>query len=350
MNKVAVITKRFLQNQIPFLGEIVFTLEGDPSPLVTSFIPEHAIFFNGQAIAYLVPNNQIPDVQTYYRYAIYPQGHIPGRYLSEPIEEGTCLIPEYNCNLDDILAPVPTKEDAQSIIAQAVAWIAEIRETVEEARSCAIRSCECASRSNQHEQNALELLNENKNISANIKVKEEEINREIDTFLSQLDNYEQTLKSHIETYYTNRTIEFLNLIRDTQVKINDVWSQIEEKYEYLRQYEEVIHELQELLNERIQDILDNQEERITALENKTYITLKGNKVAISQLPSNAEDGDTWFIPDKQAFYVFYDGSWHCISIKRQADTIQAAPQNEIELAVLTAAIEEGGHLTLIINN
>ena len=350
MNKVTITTKRLIQQLYPFLGKIVFTLQGDNSELVTSFIPEVSIFCNGYAISHLVPNSLIKDATTYYHYAIYPQGHVPGIFLSEPVEEGDCIVPDNDCNLDDILAPVPAKEDAQSIIAQAMSYIAEIREAVEEARNCAIRSCECASASSQHEQDTSELLNESRNISSSIKAREEQINQEIDNFLAQLGDYEQTLKSHIETYYTNRTIEFLNLIRETQVKINDIWTNIQEKYEYLRQYEEVIRDLQELLNERIQDILDNQEERITALENKTTVTLKGDKVAISQLPSNASDGDTWFIPTKQAFYVFYDGNWHCISIKRQADTIQAAPQNEIELAVLTAAIEEGGHLTLVINN
>ena len=272
MNKVTITTRRLIQQLYPFLGKIVFTLQGDNSELVTSFISETSIFCNSIAISHLVPNSLIEDATTYYHYAIYPQGHVPGVFLSEPIEEGNCIVPNHDCFLDDIIAP--KQEDAQSIIAQVTSYIAEIREAAEQARRCAIQSCECASTSNQYLEDINGIYKKNQTILSNVQEKEEQINQEINTFLAQLDDYEHSIKTYIETFYNNTTAEFLNFLQETQAKVKIIWANITEKYEYLQQYENVINSLQELLSNQVQEALNNHEERITTLEEKPVVTLK----------------------------------------------------------------------------
>ena len=144
MNKVLVTVRRSLQNGYPFQGKVIFILKGDNSELITSFIPETAIICNGTAIVALIPNSEI-EGNTYYQYSIYPIGHRQGIFLSEPIEEGYCIVPNDNCSLDDIISNIPHKDTAEEIIAKASSILAEIRTSLSQAEECATRACTASS-------------------------------------------------------------------------------------------------------------------------------------------------------------------------------------------------------------
>ena len=77
------------------------------------------------------------------------------------------------------------------------------------------------------------------------------------------------------------------------------------------------------------------------------VHLRGSKTAVSQLPQSAPDGDIWYVHANGRFYVRANGAWKAVSTLREADVIDELPSDPVELAALTAALEEGAHLTVV---
>ena len=76
------------------------------------------------------------------------------------------------------------------------------------------------------------------------------------------------------------------------------------------------------------------------------VHLRGSKTAVSQLPQLAPDGDMWFVTANGRFYVRINGGWKTVCTLREADTVGSLPSDPVELAALTATLEEGAHLTV----
>lgn len=227
MSKVTITTQRFLQNQTPFLGKIVFTLKGDPSPLVTSFIPGQGIFCNGKASVLLVPNSEIEEAQTYYHYGIYPQGHIPGIFLSEPVEEGICIVPDHDCILDDIIMnDVPDKETAEQIIANASSLIAEIRAAITQAEECAERACQSATAASNSQSQAANLKLETEQYYFWVKTRQEAI----EAATAILDNYQQNIEQMVHSLFQQETDELQRIVNEEQRLVNDLWNKLHQMF------------------------------------------------------------------------------------------------------------------------
>lgn len=226
MNKVTITTKRLIQQLYPFLGKIVFTLKGDNSELVTSFIPEVSIFCNGIAVSHLVPNALIEDAITYYHYAIYPQGHVPGIFLSEPVEEGDCIVPDHNCELDDIISPVPDKNTAEKIIADASSMIAEIRAALEQARECSDAACTAAQETSSNLSTVAQLTNKNEEYYTWVK------NRQtaIEEATAMLDDYQANIEQQIHNIFIEDTQALQRTIQDEQNTVNALWDRVNQIY------------------------------------------------------------------------------------------------------------------------
>ena len=226
MNKVTITTKRLIQQLYPFLGKIVFTLKGDNSELVTSFIPEVSIFCNSIAISHLVPNALIEDAITYYHYAIYPQGHVPGIFLSEPVEEGDCIVPDHDCELDDIISPVPDKNTAEKIIADASSMIAEIRAALEQARECSETACTAAQETSSAISTISHLTNKNEEYYTWIK------NRQaaIEEATAMLDNYQANIEQQIHNIFIQDTQALQRTIQEEQNIVNALWDRVNQIY------------------------------------------------------------------------------------------------------------------------
>ena len=77
------------------------------------------------------------------------------------------------------------------------------------------------------------------------------------------------------------------------------------------------------------------------------VHLRGSKTAASQLPQSAPDGDIWFVHASGRFYVRASGSWKSVTTLREADMADSLPSDPVELAALTATLEEGAHLTVL---
>lgn len=224
--KVNITINRFLQNQSPFLGKIVFTLKGEPSPLVTSFIPEQAIFCKGQAIISLVPNSKIEDVTTYYHYAIYPQGHISGIFLSEPVEEGDCIVPEHDCILDNIISSVPDKATAEAIVADVSSILAEIRTALEQARTCSETACSSAQTTNAALSTISKLTSQNE--SYYIWIKNRQVAIEEATAI--LNDYQRNIEQQIHNIFIQDTQALQRTIQEEQNTVNALWDRVNRIY------------------------------------------------------------------------------------------------------------------------
>ena len=226
MNKVTITTKRLIQQLYPFLGKIVFTLKGDNSELVTSFIPETSIFCNGTAVSHLVPNSLIEDAITYYHYAIYPQGHVPGIFLSEPVEEGDCIVPNHDCELDDIISPVPDKATAEAIIADVSNILAEIRTALEQAQNCSTDACVSAQQVHSPLATINQLTDRNQTYYNWIKNRQEAI-EEATAFL---DDYQQNVQQQIHNLFEQESNDLQRNIAEEQRIVNALWERINEIY------------------------------------------------------------------------------------------------------------------------
>ena len=348
MSKVCITIRRSLQNKLPFLGKIVFTLEGDNSELITSFIPEVGFFYRGQAYAHLVPNEEIEGT-TYYHYAIYAQGHIRGVFLSEPVEEGICLVPDHDCNLDDIISPIPDKETANEIVAKASSMMAEIKSALEQAKECMRKSCEAAAST----RNLPSLVQEVQTYYNWTKSRQEEIENEFSSFEELLHNYETNLKQQIKNIFYENTQELLSSIKEEQLLINDLWEKILDKFQGAENIGAIQEAIQHLNSTYVAEItrITNKLNQIDEALAKKFVHICGEKTTLSQLPSTGNDGDIWLISSKDnAIYMWYANSWHHITTKRQADTIEVSPQNSFELAAVAALLEEGAHLTVLFHN
>ena len=77
------------------------------------------------------------------------------------------------------------------------------------------------------------------------------------------------------------------------------------------------------------------------------VHLRGSKTAASQLPQSAPDGDIWFVHSSGRFYVRANGTWKAVATLREADMVDSLPSDPMELAALTATLEEGAHLTVL---
>lgn len=77
------------------------------------------------------------------------------------------------------------------------------------------------------------------------------------------------------------------------------------------------------------------------------VHLRGSKTATSQLPQSAPDGDIWFVHANGRFYVRAGGTWKSVTTLREADMVSSLPSDPMELAALTATLEEGAHLTVL---
>ncbi len=77
------------------------------------------------------------------------------------------------------------------------------------------------------------------------------------------------------------------------------------------------------------------------------VHLRGSKSAVSQLPQSAKDGDIWFVTANARFYVRMNGGWKTVHTLREADIVDRLPSDPVELAALTATLEEGAHLTVM---
>ena len=249
MPKVCVTIKRSLQNKLPFLGKIVFTLEGDNSELITSFIPEVGFFYHGQAYAHLVPNEEIEGT-TYYSYAIYAQGHIKGVFLSEPVEQGICLVPDHDCNLDDIISPIPDKETANEIVAKASSMMAEIKSALEQTKECMRKSCEAAAST----KNLPALVQEVQTYYNWTKSRQEEIEEDLSSFTKMLSDYESNLKNQIKSIFFENTKELLDSVKEEQILINDLWHKILEKFQGAENIGEIQDSIRSLHEVYIADI------------------------------------------------------------------------------------------------
>lgn len=249
MKKVTVTIKRLIQQLYPFYGKIVFTLEGDNSELVTSFIPEVGFFCHGETCVHLVPNEEIEGT-TYYSYAIYAQGHMPGVFLSEPVEEGICLVPNQDCNLDDIISPIPDKETANEIVAKASSMMAEIKSALEQAKECMRKSCEAAAST----KNLPSLVQEVQTYYNWTKSRQEEIENEFSSFTKMLSDYESNLKNQIKSIFFENTKELLDSVKEEQILINDLWHKILEKFQGAENIGEIQDSIRSLHEAYIADI------------------------------------------------------------------------------------------------
>lgn len=225
MNKVYVIAQRSLQNGFPFQGKIVFTLQGDNSELITSFIPETAFFYKGRAVASLVPNSEIEGT-TYYKYSIYPHGHRQEIFLSEPVEEGYCIVPNDNCSLDDIISNIPSKDTAEEIIANATAILAEIRTSLNQARECAESACKASSAVSNNKIAISSLVQQGENYYIQTKNKQEEV-AEATAFLNQ---YQENIERQIRNIFAENTLELQQNIQEEQCIINALWDKINKMF------------------------------------------------------------------------------------------------------------------------
>ena len=249
MAKRVVTVKRFLQQLYPFQGKIVFTLEGDNSELITSFIPEVGFFCHGETYVHLVPNEEIEGT-TYYSYAIYAQGHIRGVFLSEPVEQGICLVPNHDCNLDDIISPIPDKETANEIVAKASSMMAEIKSALEQAKECMRKSCEAAAST----RNIPSLVQEVQTYYNWTKSRQEEIENDLSSFKKMLSDYESNLKNQITSIFFENTKELLDSIKEEQTIINDLWNKILEKFQGAENIGEIQDSIRSLHEAYIADI------------------------------------------------------------------------------------------------
>lgn len=246
MDKVTITTRRLIQQLYPFLGKIVFTLKGDNSELVTSFIPEVSIFCNSIAISHLVPNALIEDAITYYHYAIYPQGHVPGVFLSEPVEEGDCIVPDHDCELDDIISPVPDKNTAEKIIADASSMIAEIRASLLRAEECSRNACEAA----QSTQNVASLIQQGEQYYLWTKARQEEIAEAT----KMLDDYQANINQMISNIFQQKTDELQETVRQEQLIVNDLWNKIHQMFPGLDNVTDLLDEVRNLHETYIADM------------------------------------------------------------------------------------------------
>lgn len=249
MAKRVVTVKRFLQQLYPFQGKIVFTLEGDNSELITSFIPEVGFFCHGETYVHLVPNEEIEGT-TYYSYAIYAQGHIRGVFLSEPVEQGICLVPNHDCNLDDIISPIPDKETANEIVAKASSMMAEIKSALEQAKECMRKSCEAAAST----KNLPSLVQEVQTYYNWTKSRQEEIEEDLSSFTKMLSDYESNLKNQIKSIFFENTKELLDSVKEEQILINDLWHKILEKFQGAENIGEIQDSIRSLHEAYIADI------------------------------------------------------------------------------------------------
>lgn len=85
----------------------------------------------------------------------------------------------------------------------------------------------------------------------------------------------------------------------------------------------------------------------TDVDTSEFVHNKGVLSMPSQLPSNPVSGDFYYVEGVESFYVFIGGAWRIVASLSQANTVDALPADSAALAVLTASLNDGAHLTVI---
>lgn len=256
IHKVKVTSKKCIQQLSPFQGKIVFTLQGDKSEFVTSFIPEVSIFCNGVAISLLVPNSLIENANTYYHYAIYAQGHKPGVFFSNPVEEGHCIIPEHDCDLDDIISNVPDKETAEEIITKASNILATIRSSLDQVQFYVEQANASASLSDDNKADIIQLVQKIEIIYDQLKDKEQFLQNTINSTFSSLSLFQNQTEQTINNLIAEHTAEFIQTAHTEQLLLQDLWQKVLEKFSTLENYQEFFTSIQ-LLQQQYAEELNN---------------------------------------------------------------------------------------------
>ena len=207
MSKKLLSVKRDIKGKLPFPGKIRFVVQGVTAPLP---IVIEAPFRKGEASALLVPSEEY-GINSYYWYGIFPQGHAPGIYLHEPVEENYFKMPDHDADLDELIPLVPPQEIPEEIVPEATIILTDIKKALSDARECLRQTCQCKT-----------------------------------DLEDMLDNYEELLKERAFLEINQKKEEALQSIQREQDLVNELWAAIQAKFAEVDQIEVLFTQIREL--------------------------------------------------------------------------------------------------------
>lgn len=266
MKAVLVKAHKLLQNSMPFLGKIVFTLKSTNPTYVSSSIPEEGIFLHGYAFAKLIPNTCLGP-HTYYLYQIYAQGHTPGVYLSDVIEEGYCFVPQHDCLLENIIIPLPgstviTDDQTYDIATD----LDEMRYILNEIRTIKTQLLTVQNNTETSANAALTSVQTLTPLVTSAQNLQSELNTISNRISNQLSTFEETASTNVQNQITLKLNEALQVINQEKLLVQDLINLLQSKFQVVEQYSSYLERLaalETLVNQNLNTLSTIQQNYLT---------------------------------------------------------------------------------------